>query len=97
VSHALATDEAAAVKGFSRALFRGLRENIADPDAAIAALSKRDPSIATLGPGAIDPARLAKSIDIVVAASGLPRTPAAGEIFNPAFLPPLADRPLKLS
>ncbi len=119
VSHALAAEKPAVVQGFLRALFRGIRDTIADPDAAIAALSKReplirpplerekllftmhndmsDPSIATLGLGAIDPARLTKAIDIVVTASGLPRTPAPAEIFNPAFLPPLADRPAKLS
>jgi NitT/TauT family transport system substrate-binding protein len=119
VSHALAAEKPAIVQGFLRALFRGIRDTIADPDAAIAALAKReplirpplerekllftlqndmsDPSIATLGLGAVDPARLAKAIDIVVAANGLPRTPAASEIFNPAFLPRLADRPTKLS
>jgi NitT/TauT family transport system substrate-binding protein len=118
VSHTLATEKPALVKGFLRALFRGIRDTIADPDAAIGALSKReplirpplerekllftmhndisDPSIAKLGLGGVDPVRLAKSIDIVVSASGLPRTPAAGEIFTPAFLPPLADRPTKL-
>ena len=118
VSHTLAAEKPAIVQGFLRAVFRGIRDTIADPDAAIAALSKReplirpplerekllftmhndmsDPSIATLGLGAADPARLAKAIDIVVAANGLARTPAASEIFNPAFLPPLADRPRTL-
>ena len=118
VSHALAAEKPAIVQGFLRALFRGIRDTIADPDAAIAALSKReplirpplerekllftmhndmsDPSIATLGLGAAEPARLPRAIDIVVAANGLSRTPAASEIFNPAFLPPLDDRPRTL-
>jgi NitT/TauT family transport system substrate-binding protein len=119
VSHALATEKPALVQGFLRALFRGIRDTIADPDAAIATLSKReplirpalerekllftlhndmsDPSIASLGLGAIDPVRLAKSIEIIVTASNLPRTPTAAEIFNPSFLPPLTDRPTKLA
>jgi NitT/TauT family transport system substrate-binding protein len=116
VSHALATEKPDVVKGFLRAMFRGIRDTIADPDAAIAALSKReppirpplerekliftmhndmsDPSIATLGLGAVDPERLAKSIDLVVAANNLPRTPKMTEIFSPDFLP--NDRPTKL-
>ena len=118
VSRALATEKPDLVRGFHRALFRGLRDTVADPDAAIAALTKRepltrapiekekllftmkndmsDPSIATIGLGAVDPARLAASIDIVVAANSLTRTPKPGEIFTPEFLPPLADRPEKL-
>jgi NitT/TauT family transport system substrate-binding protein len=54
------------------------------------------PETATLGLGDIDDARLKKSIDILVDANGLARTPALGEIFTHAFLPPKADRPMKL-
>ena len=54
------------------------------------------PEIATIGLGNVNPERLKKSIDILVAASSLPRTPAVSEIFTPAFLPPVADLPKKL-
>ena len=54
------------------------------------------PEIATIGLGNVDPARLKRSIDILVDASALPRTPAPSEIFNGAFLPPVADLPKKL-
>jgi NitT/TauT family transport system substrate-binding protein len=54
------------------------------------------PEIAKIGLGDIDDARLKKSIEILVQANKLPRTPAAGEVFTRAFLPPLADRPNKL-
>lgn len=52
-----------------------------------------DPEIATLGLGAVDPQRLAKSIDILVEAQQLPATPKADQIFDASFLPPLAERP----
>ena len=54
------------------------------------------PEIATLGIGNVDMARLKKSIDILVDANGLPRTPSVDEIFTPAFLPPVRDLPKKL-
>ena len=54
------------------------------------------PEIAKIGLGNVDPERLKKSIDILVEANGLPRTPAVEEIFTPAFLPPVADLPKKL-
>ena len=54
------------------------------------------PEIAKIGLGDVDDARLKKSIDILVDANQLPRTPAASEIFTREFLPPLADRPTKL-
>jgi NitT/TauT family transport system substrate-binding protein len=118
VSHALATEKPALVKGFLKAMFKGVRDTIADPDAAIAALSKReplikpglerdkllftlhndmaDPVVAGAGLGAVDPARLAKAINIVVSANGLAVTPPAASIFSPDFLPPMADRPVSL-
>ncbi|QCI64716.1 ABC transporter substrate-binding protein [Phreatobacter stygius] len=55
------------------------------------------PEIATLGLGAPDPARLAKAIGIVREANGLPRAPGPAEIFNDAFLPPMAERITKLA
>jgi NitT/TauT family transport system substrate-binding protein len=49
------------------------------------------PEIAKIGLGNVDPERLKKSIDILVDANGLPRTPAVSEIFTPAFLPAQKD------
>ncbi len=54
------------------------------------------PEIAKIGLGNIDPERLKKSIDILVDANNLPRTPAVSEIFTPAFLPDVNDLPKKL-
>jgi NitT/TauT family transport system substrate-binding protein len=54
------------------------------------------PEIAKVGLGNVDLDRLKKSIDIIVEADGLPRTPAVAEIFTPDFLPPAADLPKKL-
>ena len=52
--------------------------------------------IARIGLGDVDPARLKRSIDILVDAYALPRSPGLEEIFTPALLPPLADRPKHL-
>jgi len=54
------------------------------------------PEIARIGLGNVDMARLKKSIDILVDANALPRTPSVDEIFTPAFLPPTDDLPKKL-
>ena len=54
------------------------------------------PELAKYGLGDVDPERLKRSIDILVKVNNLPRTPAMSEVFTPAFLPPLADRPKKL-
>jgi NitT/TauT family transport system substrate-binding protein len=54
------------------------------------------PEIATIGLGNVDMARLKKSIDILVDANALPRTPSVDEIFTPAFLPPTAELPKQL-
>jgi NitT/TauT family transport system substrate-binding protein len=54
------------------------------------------PEIAKIGLGNVDLDRLKKSIDILVDANELPRTPTVAEIFTAAFLPPLADLPKKL-
>jgi NitT/TauT family transport system substrate-binding protein len=54
------------------------------------------PEIAKIGLGNVDPARLKTSIDILVDANGLPRTPTVDEIFTPAFLPPADELPKKL-
>jgi NitT/TauT family transport system substrate-binding protein len=54
------------------------------------------PEIAKIGLGNVDMARLKASIDIMVDANGLPRTPSVDEIFTPAFLPPSDTLPKKL-
>jgi NitT/TauT family transport system substrate-binding protein len=54
------------------------------------------PEIAKIGLGNVDMARLKTSIDILVDANGLPRTPSVDEIFTPAFLPPADALPKKL-
>jgi NitT/TauT family transport system substrate-binding protein len=54
------------------------------------------PEIAKIGLGNVDDARLQRSIDILVEASGLPRAPKVDEIFTRAFLPPAAELPKTL-
>jgi len=110
VSKKFVTEHPDAVKAFVAALNKGIKDAIADPEAAIASVSKREPLIkpdiererfdatlademnhpelATVGLGNVDEARLAKSIDILVKANDLPRTPAVSEVFDPSFLPP---------
>jgi NitT/TauT family transport system substrate-binding protein len=51
------------------------------------------PEIDKIGLGDIDGDRMAKSIDIIVMAKELSRTPKVGEIFDRSYLPPLGDRP----
>jgi NitT/TauT family transport system substrate-binding protein len=118
VSKTLAKEKPEVVRGMLRAINRGLIDALKDPDAAIAAVVKREPltkasvererfdatlrdemnhpEIAKIGLGNVDMDRLKKSIDIIVEADGLPRTPTVDEIFTPAFLPPVADLPKKL-
>lgn len=54
------------------------------------------PEIAKIGLGDVDDARLKTSIDILVDADKLPRTPKVEEIFTREFLPPKSERPHKL-
>ncbi len=54
------------------------------------------PELATTGLGNVDPDRFMKAIDLVVQASGLPRTPAMDEIYSGAFLPAAEERIYKL-
>ncbi|MDO8879161.1 MAG: ABC transporter substrate-binding protein [Pseudolabrys sp.] len=118
VSKKLVKENPAAVKGLVAAINKGLKDAIKDPDAAVAAVVKREPlikvavererfdatlqdemnhpEIAKIGLGNVDEARLKKSIDILVDANKLTRTPAVSEIFTPAFLPATADLPKKL-
>jgi NitT/TauT family transport system substrate-binding protein len=118
VSKKLAKENPEAVKGLIRAINHGLKDALKDPDAAVAAVAKREPLIriavererldatikdemnhpetARLGVGNVDMERLKKTIDILVEASGLPRTPAVSEIFTPVFLPPASELPHEL-
>ena len=59
-------------------------------------LAAAGPEIAKLGLGNVDDARLKRSIDILVEANGLTRTPKEEEIFTRAFLPPAAELPKTL-
>jgi NitT/TauT family transport system substrate-binding protein len=114
----LTKDNPAAVRGLIAAINHGLEDSLKDPDAAVAAVAKREPlikvsvererldatlkdemnhpEIAKIGLGNVDPDRLKKSIDILVEADQLPRTPTVDEIFTSAFLPPANDLPKKL-
>lgn len=53
------------------------------------------PEEARLGLGDVDDARMANAIAQIVSSYGLPRTPAAGEVFNRGFLPARLDRVVK--
>ncbi len=114
----LVKDNPAAVKGLIAAINHGLEDALKDPEAAVAAVAKREPlidskvelarleatlrdemnssEIAKIGLGNVDPVRLKRSIGILVNAESLPRTPAIGEVWTSAFLPPVDDLPKKL-
>jgi len=118
VSKKLAADKPDVVKGLVAAINQGLQDALKDPDAAIAAVAKREPlikpdvekdrfmatlqdemnapEIAKIGLGNVDKERLKKSIDILVEANGLSRTPTVDEVFTDKFIPPVADLPKKL-
>ncbi|MFA6264953.1 MAG: ABC transporter substrate-binding protein [Pseudolabrys sp.] len=105
------------VKGFIRALNKGMLDSIKDPDASVAAVAKREPlinvkvererydatvsdemnhpEIAKIGLGNVDEVRLKRSIDIMVDALALTRTPTVSEVWNPSFLPPISELPKK--
>lgn len=114
----LAKEKPEVVKGFLRALNKGMQDSIKEPEASVAAVAKREPlinvklererfdatfademnhpEIKKIGLGSVDEARLKKSIDIMVDALALPRTPAVSEVWNGSFLPPAAELPHKL-
>ena len=118
VSKKLTKDNPGAVRGLVAAINHGIEDTIKEPDAAVAAVAKREPlikvavererleatlklemnhpEIAKIGLGNVDMARLKRSIDILVEAVNLPRTPTPQEIFTPAFLPPADELPKKL-
>ena len=118
VSKKLTQEHPEVVKGLIAAINHGLEDSLKDPDAAIAAVAKREPliktavekerleatlhdemnspEIAKIGLGNVDKARLKKSIEILVDAQKLPRTPTVDEIYTDAFMPPIAELPKKL-
>jgi NitT/TauT family transport system substrate-binding protein len=118
VSKKLVKDNPAAVKGLIAGINHGLLDSLKDPDAAVAAVAKREPlinvkvererldatlkdemnspEIAKIGLGNVDTVRLKRSIDILVNAESLPRTPTIDEVWSSAFLPPVDDLPKKL-
>jgi NitT/TauT family transport system substrate-binding protein len=118
VSKKLVKEHPEAVKGLVEAINHGLNDALKEPDAAVAAVAKREPlikvkvererfdatlqdemnspEIAKIGLGNVDTARLKKSIEILVDAENLPRTPAVSEIYTDKFMPPLAELPKKL-
>jgi NitT/TauT family transport system substrate-binding protein len=118
VSRKLVKENPQAVRGFLRALNKGIVDSLKDPKASVEAVVRREPliqpgvelerfeatvreemnhpEIATIGLGDVDDARLKRSIDILVDANKLPRTPQTSEIFIRDFLPPKSERPTKL-
>jgi NitT/TauT family transport system substrate-binding protein len=51
------------------------------------------PEIAKIGLGDVSDERMTKSIDILVKAKDLPRTPTIGEVFDRSYLPAASERP----
>ena len=117
VSKKLAQEQPNAVRGLLRAINRAVHDALANPDAAIDAMLKREPLLdrATererlvlttrwlidtpesreIGVGDMRDERLSAAIKQVAESYELPRVPAAGEVFNRAFLPPRAERLLR--
>lgn len=103
-----------AAAGLVRAVARGWRDALADPEAAVASVKAADPlvdeavelerlrlaiegsmltdEVRSNGFGAVDPARLERSVEEIVAVFGLERTPPLDEVFDGSFLPPLDER-----
>ncbi len=114
----MAKEKPELVKGFLRALNKGMQDSIKDPEASVAAVAKREPlinsklererfdatfademnhpEIKKIGLGSVDEERLKRSIDIMVDALALPRTPKVSEIWDGSFLPPASELPHKL-
>ena len=118
IPKAMAEESPEMVKGMCWAINEGVKDTLADLDAAVDAVAAREPLIikaiekerliatlqdemnhpelATTGLGNVDPDRFKQSIDLVVKANALPRTPEPSEIFSDAFLPAADDRIYKL-
>lgn len=114
VSRQLVKEKPQVVAGLVRAINKGVRDAIANPDAAIEALAKREPLInkdlekrrlmyalknvvltpeaMKNGVGDVNDERFARSIDQLAKAFELTAKPAAKDVFDRSFLPPLAER-----
>lgn len=118
VSRQLARDNPAAVAGLLRAINRGVADMLREPDAAVAAVTRREPlinaqverarldatvrdemnhpEIARIGLGDVVDERFTRGIEILAQAQNLPRLPAMGDVFDRRFLPPLAERIMRV-
>lgn len=118
VSRQLARDNPAAVAGLLRAINRGVADMLREPDAAVAAVTRREPlinaqverarldatvrdemnhpEIGRIGLGDVVDERFTRGIEILAQAQNLPRTPAMAEVFDRRFLPPLAERIMRV-
>jgi NitT/TauT family transport system substrate-binding protein len=118
VSRQLARDNPAAVAGLLRAINRGVADMLREPDAAVAAVTRREPlinaqverarldatvrdemnhpEIARIGLGDVVDERFSRGIEILAQAQNLPRLPAMGDVFDRRFLPPLAERIMRV-
>ncbi len=103
-----------AVTGTLRAVIKGHLDAIANPDAAIAALVRRDPladpriekdrmlmsinelmltpHVRSTGISEVDTTRLQAAIDTVRTSFNIERPLPAADIYDPKFLPPVAER-----
>jgi NitT/TauT family transport system substrate-binding protein len=118
VSRQLARDNPAAVAGLLRAINRGVADMLREPDAAVAAVTRREPlinpqverarldatvrdemnhpEIARIGLGDVVDERFTRGIEILAQAQNLPRLPAMADVFDRRFLPPLAERIMRV-
>ncbi len=118
VSQKMLKENPEAVRGLVKAVNKALMDAIANPDAAIDALMKREPLLnrdvekrrlifafkelmltkeaAEIGFGDIKDDRMTRAISMVGEAYGLSTLPAASTVFNRSFLPPKADRTVKV-
>ncbi len=103
-----------AVRALVHGLNAGVRDTVADIDAAMAALQRAAPSIdlpvqrrrllgtlraemahpelTRIGLGDVDDARLSRGLVLLARSAHWARVPAAGEVFDRRFLPPLGER-----
>jgi NitT/TauT family transport system substrate-binding protein len=111
VRRSLAEQRPDAVRGLVRAVNRAVADTLADPEAAMQAVLRRDTSLdkaanllrltgtieldmAGADPcvGWVDADRLARAALLIARVKALPRIPQAAELFDPGFLPPMAER-----
>lgn len=118
VSQKMLKENPEAVRGLVKAVNKALMDAIANPDAAIDALMKREPLLnrdvekrrmifafkelmltkeaADIGFGDIKDDRMTRAISMVGEAYGLTTLPTSATVFNRTFLPPKADRTVKV-